>query len=162
MIPAINKCEIHNEYLPCIRCQIEIVEVKNQDKQTFKSGATSSGQVPGYDMLPELFLTRVAKRFDLGKEKHGKFNYRKGLQDKEFIIDRLNHAFLHLKRAIDLIENNTPFEDDNLAAVAVNVAMAMEFEYINHLDRGSDPLFIAMKKGQELGGMKMPGNWPKE
>ena len=102
-------------------------------KQEFTSGATSSGNLPGYDMLPLVFLTRTAKRFTLGEQKHGKFNYRKGLKDKKFIIDRLNHAFLHLKLAIDLIENDTAFLDDNLSAVAVNIAMAMEYEVINGL-----------------------------
>lgn len=156
----------------------------NQEKQTFKSGATSSEQLPGYDMLPELFLTRTAKRFDLGKVKHGKFNYRKGLKDKEFIIDRLNHAFLHLKKAIDLIELDQPFDDDNLAAVAVNIAMAMEYELANFL---INPYYIhpryagdykeykersiltddqalktAVKEGQKLGAMKMPDDWNKK
>ncbi len=101
--------------------------------QKFKSGATSSELVPGYDMIPFNFLNRTAKRFDVGKEKHGKFNYRKGLEDKEFIIDRLNHAFQHLKFAIDQIEAGEVFKDDDLGAVSVNVAMAMEYQHKNKL-----------------------------
>lgn len=101
--------------------------------QIFQSRAASSGNVPGYDMLPEVFLDRTAKRFDLGAKKYSKFNYRKGLHDKAFVIDRLNHAFQHLKKAIDLIENDKPFDDDNLGAVACNIAMAMEYEQANGL-----------------------------
>lgn len=84
-------------------------------------------------MLPFVFLRRIAKRFDLGKEKHGKFNYRKGLEDKEFVLDRLNHAFQHLKFAIDAIENSEATKDDDLAAVGVNIAMAMEYQHRNNL-----------------------------
>lgn len=101
--------------------------------RVFTSGAKSSEQLPNYDLLPISFLTRTAKRFTVGAQKYGKFNYRQGLKDKAFILDRLNHAFLHLKKAIDAIENGEPTEDDNLAAVAVNTAMAMEYEKTNKL-----------------------------
>ena len=103
------------------------------DKQVFESRAASSGNVPGFDMLPYVFLYRTAKRFDLGAKKYSKFNYRKGLKDKAFILDRLNHAFSHLKLAMDLIEAGIPFGDDNLGAVACNIAMAMEYEQNNDL-----------------------------
>lgn len=99
----------------------------------FKSGATSSENLPPYDLLPMNFLRRVAARFGLGAVKHGRFNYRKGLNDKEFIQDRLNHAFVHLKNAMDTIEAGEIFEDDDLAAVAVNVAMVMEYQHENNL-----------------------------
>lgn len=102
-------------------------------KHEFASGATSSGKLPPYDLLSELLLTRTARRFELGAVKHGKFNYRKGLKDKDFMLDRLNHAFLHLKRAMDLIEQGLPYDDDNLAAVVVNAAMVMEYEAANGL-----------------------------
>lgn len=173
-------CQIHPQIILnslgiCVACENK---KEKWEKQTFKSGATSSEQVPGYDMLSELFLTRVAKRFDLGKEKYGKFNYRKGLKDKEFIIDRLNHAFLHLKKAVDRIENDLPYEDDDLSAVAVNIAMAMEYQVENALDKDPDEtkqswekyqeareigenLKEAIKQGQKLGAMKMPDGWPK-
>jgi len=104
-----------------------------QELQEFKSGATSSEQLPPYDLIPLSLLRRTAIRFGIGAVKHGRFNYRKGLEDKEFIMDRLNHAFLHLKKAMDAIESGTPTEDDNLGAVAVNVAMAMEYEHHNNI-----------------------------
>lgn len=96
-----------------------------------KSGATSSGQLPPYDLITLNFQTRVAKRLQLGAEKHGRHNYRKGLKDKEFIMDRLNHAFAHLKMAMDQIENAESVNDDDLAAVAVNVMMGMEYQHAN-------------------------------
>jgi hypothetical protein len=103
------------------------------EKHAFKSGATSSERVLPYDLIPTLFLNRLAERFKLGAKKHGRFNYRKGLQDKEFIQDRLNHAFQHLKKAMDEIEIGETYGDDDLAAVAVNIAMAMEYQEANGL-----------------------------
>lgn len=107
--------------------------VNQHEIKVFQSRAASSGSIPGFDMLPLVFLDRTAKRFDMGAKKYTKFNYRKGLRDKAFIIDRLNHAFLHLKLAIDAIEADTQTDDDNLSAVACNIAMAMEYEQANGL-----------------------------
>jgi hypothetical protein len=103
------------------------------EMQKFKSGATSSGKLPPYDLITLNFQDRTAKRLELGAEKHGRFNYRKGLKDKEFIMDRLNHAFKHLKLAMDQIESGEKVEDDDLAAVSVNVMMAMEYQHTNDL-----------------------------
>lgn len=109
----------------------------NQDgatsKQTFKSGATSSEKVPSYNLLPINFLDRVASRGDLGAVKHGKFNYRKGLHDKDFILDRLNHAIKHIRIAQDLIESDLGFEDDDLGGAAFNIMMAMEYQVANDI-----------------------------
>lgn len=98
-----------------------------------KSGATSSGKLPPYDLITLNFQNRVAERLQLGAEKHGRFNYRKGLKDREFIMDRLNHAFKHLKLAMDRIESGEVYDDDDLGAVAVNVMMAMEYQHANGL-----------------------------
>ena len=103
------------------------------DKHTFSSGATSSKNLPPYDLIPLSFLRRTAERFGLGAIKHGRLNYRKGLKDREFVMDRLNHAFLHLKNAMDLIEKGEVFTDDDLGGVAVNIAIAMEYQELNQL-----------------------------
>lgn len=106
---------------------------KVNDKQVFTSGAASSEKLPPYDLLTLNFQNRVARRLEVGASKYGRFNYRKGLQDKEFIMDRLNHAFKHLKIAMDAIEQGEIVEDDDLAGVAVNVMFAMEYEHQNNL-----------------------------
>jgi hypothetical protein len=111
----------------------KIEEKLNKQLQAFSSGATSSERLPPYDLITIHFEDRVAKRLQLGAAKHGRFNYRKGLKDKEFIIDRLNHALRHIKIAAALIENGETFSDDDLAGVAVNVMMAMEYQLENGL-----------------------------
>jgi len=102
-----------------------------EKKHQFKSGATSSENKPPYDQIPLSFLVRTARRFELGAKKHGKFNYIKGLKDKDFILDRCNHALEHLKLAMTQIEHGEVNSDDDLGAVAWNVAIIMEYQRIN-------------------------------
>jgi|SRR5262245_28265268 len=107
--------------------------MSNDSKHKFKSGATSSEHKLPFDLIDIRVLRRFAARLKLGAEKHGRFNYRKGIQDKEFVMDRLNHAFEHLKLAIDQIENGVVSNDDDLGAVLVNVQIAMEYQHANDL-----------------------------
>lgn len=93
----------------------------------FESGASSSGNVPPYECLTETFLRRSAERMRLGMH-YGKHNWKKGIKDKQFILDRLNHAFEHLVKAQSAIDSDIIAEDDNLAAVVVNCMFAMEYE----------------------------------
>ena len=93
----------------------------------FKSGAASSGDLPPFECLTETFLLRAAKRMRLGIH-YGKHNWKKGAEDKQFILDRLNHAMLHLVRAQAAIDSDEQTDDDNLAAVVVNCMFAMEYE----------------------------------
>lgn len=99
----------------------------SDEKKHFKSGASSSGNPPPYECLTPLFLTRAAERMRLGMH-YGKHNWVKGAQEKEFILDRLNHAFEHLVKAMKEIDQDIPMADDDLAAVVVNCMFAMEYQ----------------------------------
>lgn len=107
--------------------------MSDEKLQVFSSGATSSKQLPSYNLIAICLLNRLAARMDLGAIKHGKFQYRKGLKDKSFILDRLNHAILHIRLAQDLIEKDEQFTDDDLGGAAANIMMAMEYQEINNL-----------------------------
>lgn len=100
----------------------------DKPKHTHTSGATSSGNYPMFYLLPECFLHRTAARFTYGAKRHGARNWEKGLEDKEFILDRLGHAMVHLVRAMDKISRGVETPDDDLGGVACNVAMAMTYE----------------------------------
>lgn len=93
----------------------------------FASGATSSGNVPPYECLTRSFQLRCAERMRLGMH-YGKHNWKKGAQDKNFILDRLNHAFEHLLKAMEAIDQDKIPGDDDLAAVCVNCMFAMEYQ----------------------------------
>lgn len=95
--------------------------------QQFQSGAKSSGNKPPYECLTIDLIRRAALRMQLGMH-YGKHNWKKGSEDKGFIVDRLNHAIEHLIKAQSEIENDIPMTDDDLAAVVVNCMMAMEYQ----------------------------------
>lgn len=101
--------------------------VYNNIFKDFESGAKSSGNIPPYECLTIEFLRRAAERMRLGFH-YGKHNWKKGAKDKQFILDRLNHAMEHLVKAAHEIDNDTPMTDDDLAAVVVNCMFAMEYQ----------------------------------
>jgi hypothetical protein len=104
-----------------------MAELREDQIKHFESGASSSGDLPPYECLTPLFLHRTANRMKLGL-RYGKHNWKKGIRDKQFILDRLNHAFVHLIKAMEEIDRDHIPSDDNLAAVAVNCMFAMEYE----------------------------------
>lgn len=134
-----------NRYLPCLLNHENITAVEKsmvydedprfapnktpegEVKQEFKSGAISSGNKLPYECLTPTFLKRSAARMELGLH-YGKHNWKKGAKDKDFILDRLNHAFEHLIKAMYEIDNNIQYTDDDLAAVVVNCMFAMEYQ----------------------------------
>lgn len=93
-----------------------IVIEKDPPLTKFKSGATSSKKSPRFDLIPREALECLADRLEGGALKHGDNGWRKGLDDPEFMRDRLNHTIEHL-----LNVSNGNFEEDdewgNLGAV---------------------------------------------
>lgn len=104
--------------------------MNKDDKILFSSGAASSGDVPPYECLTATFLRRSALRMKLGLH-YGKHNWKKGIGDKEFILDRLNHAMEHLIKAMHEIDVGIKMKDDDLAAVVVNCMFAMEYQELD-------------------------------
>lgn len=101
------------------------------DRHTFSSGAKSSGTKPRYDLIPTWALQRIARRFELGAAKYGVDNWKKGLGDREFILDRINHAIDHLLIIRDRIRSGgiqIPTGDDDAAAVVLNAIFVMGYE----------------------------------
>jgi Domain of unknown function (DUF5664) len=59
-----------------------------------KSEATSTELLEDWNDLPFPALQMAARRFFLGRKKHGRFNWQKG--DAEFAEVRLSHCIRHL------------------------------------------------------------------
>jgi hypothetical protein len=92
-----------------------------------KPVAQSSHVANRYDLTPRNFIERVGQRFALGDIKYPPFNYRNGLTDRKFIIERINHLQEHFY-AYMWPRNNDEWNDDNLAAIGWSIAFLMEVE----------------------------------
>lgn len=93
------------------------------DKLTFASGATSSA-IPRFDLIPRGALVSIAKRFELGIERHGPgaWNARSSqdaLYDDEWVIARAAHAVDHATKLLAKLIGQLPDDgDDDAAAIA--------------------------------------------
>lgn len=84
----------------------------------FVSGALSSGRKPPYHLIPyALFAARLAERYRIGRDRYGEGNWQRGLDDRDYVLDRANHTLEHLVSAIDQIRRGVRGPDDDLAAV---------------------------------------------
>lgn len=106
------------------------------DRHTFASGAMSSGKKPRYDLIPLWALERIARRFELGAIKYGEDNWQKGARDRDFIIDRINHAIEHLYLLCELVKNDQWTDDDDAAAVILNSIFVMGWQRAKDLEPG--------------------------
>lgn len=105
---------------------------KQKVKAGKKSGALSSKRcVFFHDIPPELYR-RIAKRYTDGHQKYSSditmnLNWRSGLDDPHYVMDRLNHLFDH---AVNFLENGNDL-DDNLGAIAWCTGFLMEVERLH-------------------------------
>lgn len=119
---------------------VEIRDITKTDHEkvtTGKSTALSSHKALFFHDIPPELIRRIAKRYT-GEIKDGKpsgghlkygtghlnLNWRVGLDDVEYVVDRFNHLVDHL---LDFSENLNDF-DDNLAAMAWCIGFLMEAE----------------------------------
>lgn len=77
-----------------------------------ESGATSSHVPLRYDLIPRSLIEIAAQRYTDGAVKHGERGYQKGLEDWDFILNRINHITEHwnklFHRADDVDEVESP------------------------------------------------------
>lgn len=109
---------------------INLIEVKTENINEHSSGAKSSGDLPYYECLTDEFLDRCAQRMTEGAKKYGKYNWVKGVHDKEYIMERLRHAQKHLRILMMSIEHDLTLVngDDDAAACCVNIMMCMDYQ----------------------------------
>jgi hypothetical protein len=90
-------------------------EAEIEDKVMHPSGASTS-KAPRFDLLPLDSILGVAARFELGSIKHGEFNWKKGLGDRSYAIERANHVIHHAFKLIAKLRGDLPQDGDNDAA----------------------------------------------
>lgn len=88
-----------------------------EEKITHACGSTSS-KVPRLDYIPRIAAEKLAERYALGAVKHGKYNYKQGLTDKEYVLERCAHIIEHTMKYVEELEGLVPPSgDDNAAAI---------------------------------------------
>lgn len=110
------------QVVTCVVCKAWMSQHSGDTKTTFSSGAQSSEQKPWYHLVPfDVFMARLAERYRHGVQDKGyvEDNWRKGLNERAFILDRANHTIEHLHKAVEKIRlgNFSTLPDDDLAAV---------------------------------------------
>jgi hypothetical protein len=69
-------------------------------------------------LIPREALVRLARRYELGLVKHGKDNWRQGIEDREYTVERAGHVIDHALKLIDKLEGREPDDgDDDAAAI---------------------------------------------
>ena len=99
--------------------------VNKDDVYTTKCGAQSSGKARRHDLLPRSFTDRITDRFAMGAKKYPAFNYRKGLTDKDYIIERINHMKTHFDAFLSP-SSDEEWTDDNIGAIGWCIAFLCE------------------------------------
>jgi hypothetical protein len=85
---------------------------KSKEKEApFASGAKRSEKLPNTTRIPLGFLQLVARRGDEGELKYGRFNYRKGLLDREFVEQGFAHVLAHLQNVANYYHDHGTFPD---------------------------------------------------
>ena len=88
-----------------------------EEKILHACGSTSS-KVPRLDYIPRIAAEKLAERYALGAVKHGKYNYKQGLTDKEYVLERCAHIIEHTMKYVEELEGLVPPSgDDNAAAI---------------------------------------------
>jgi hypothetical protein len=104
--------------------------VGQQDFHVFESGAKRSEKIEArYDLIPEGPERRRALRYGMGEQRHGEYNWQKGLPFE----DTFNHIIEHLYKARAKYRAGVPMslEDDDLAGASLGIDFLMFFD-----DRG--------------------------
>jgi hypothetical protein len=99
----------------CVGCTQSFLDTTQS-----KSGAKSS-LAPRFDLLPRRALERVAARYEKGLPRYGRNNWRKGLTDKDYIVERIAHVIGHCYKLIEKLESPVVLKhlnaDDDAGAI---------------------------------------------
>ena len=97
----------------------------------------SSSYCPDFSQIPIDAMFALAQRYELGAKKHGKDNWKAGLTDPQYVVERLNHVIYHVKKLQDKIEGRMPWDgDDDPGAILWGGAFAVEaIKALGHGDK---------------------------
>ncbi len=130
---------------------------KADDRHKFASGAMSSGKKPNYQgTMPIYAYQRFSAHRGYGDAKYGEDNYLKGVVDREFILDRINHGIEHLLVLGEQVRkgsvgNAVPGHDDAAAVMCAGM-FVMCWQEHNRDKRGQQVVTDAPIPERRTGG----------
>lgn len=89
-----------------------------------KTGAQSGRRALMFHLVSPYTIRRLAERKTVGAIKYGSCQWRRGINDVEYVTDRVNHLWTHL---CDFMENGND-RDDNLGAMLWGLDALIEVE----------------------------------
>lgn len=86
------------------------------------SGATSSHVPLRYDLIPRSLLERAAERYTMGAKIHSERGYQRGMAEREFILNRINHIYEHLNKLLhpDYRKADSPQDEEGIDIKSIN------------------------------------------
>lgn len=117
----------------------------------FETGARRSSLKPRFDLIPHVFLVRVAHRFGMGVPQYGEHNYKKGLPFDDTFNHIIDHLYAYKERRKEYLRQLELQEidpakvslleyvlckgedGDDLAAAAWGIAAIMYLEHAGRL-----------------------------
>jgi hypothetical protein len=101
---------------------VEMAGCVGTDLHVSESGATSSHVPLRYDLIPRSLLERAAERYTMGAQIHSERGYQRGLAEREFIINRINHITEHLNKLLhpDYRKADSPQDEEGIEVKSIN------------------------------------------
>lgn len=102
-------------------------EINGEEEVVVTSCGAKTSPSPRLDLIPFGALVRVARRYEKGLERYGEGNWRRGLGDPSYVVERLCHTITHCWRLIEKIKAGRGGEgDDDAAAIVWGGMLACE------------------------------------
>lgn len=128
----------------CIRTQAQAITAMAEKQSECISTPQAKSDREPFDLtqIPYEAEKRLGAIFKEGEVKYGRMNWRQGVGDKGYQLERANHALKHLRIYVHLLETGEYLgkdDEDDLAKVAWFCCTQMELERLEALEERYEP-----------------------
>lgn len=115
-------------------------------------GAKTS-EVPRLDLIPYAALVSLARRYEKGIVRYGRDNWRKGLSDRDYVLERAAHVLNHTAILIEKLQGLRPDDGDDDAG-AILWGGAFLVEAVNARKREADAAMADVARIDALAALR--------
>lgn len=102
--------------------------MSEENKLVVSGGGTRSEKMPQYHLVPREGFSRTAKRFGLGAEVHGEWNWLKSIQNEHDARLWAEEAYNHMLEHMTKMASGLFPDDDHLGAIGWAQAVLCHIE----------------------------------